>query len=335
MTTDLPENPVQKPSSEASSFPRQLIRRAVIDVGTNSVKLLIADIAGELLTPIAEDSNQTRLGRGFYETHHLQSEAISQTAAAVAEYAQVARDWEARNVRVIATSAVRDAENARELVDEVRRASGLNLEIISGEQEADYAYQGVCSDPNFNGLPLLILDVGGGSTEFIAGEAGHKYSRNSFPLGSVRLFERFQPDDPPPPGALDQCREWLAQFLAERVAPEVRPALSRCKAPPLLIGTGGTTTILARLEGGLRSFERDRIEATVLAKDRITARLEELWSLPIAARKELPGMPGKRADIIIFGVAIYEAVMNCFDFSEVRVSTRGLRFAAVLDHGAE
>jgi exopolyphosphatase / guanosine-5'-triphosphate,3'-diphosphate pyrophosphatase len=330
MKTDVPEKPAQPPPAQSALF-QQPTRRAVIDVGTNSVKLLIADVSGGDLTPLVEDSNQTRLGRGFYETHHLQSEAIQQTASVVAAYAQVARDWNAETVRVLATSAVRDAENARELLDEVQRSSGLALEIISGEQEADYAYQGVCSDPKLDGLPLLILDVGGGSTEFIAGEKGHKYYRNSFPLGTVRLFERFQPADPPGAEMLGQCRNWIARFLEERVAPELRPAISRCKVPPLLVGTGGTTTILARLEGGLLTFERDRIESTVLSRAQLTERVEALWSLPVERRKALPGMPPKRADIIIFGVAIYEAVMNCFQFSELRVSTRGLRFAAVLD----
>jgi exopolyphosphatase / guanosine-5'-triphosphate,3'-diphosphate pyrophosphatase len=306
------------------------VRRAVIDVGTNSVKLLIADVAGQEVMPIAEDSKQTRLGKGFYETHRLQPGAIERTAIAVAKYARIARDWETEQIRIIATSAVRDAGNAQDLIDAVQSSCGLTLEIISGEAEADYVYHGVSSDPKLDGRPLLILDVGGGSTELIVGEHGRKYYRNSFPLGTVRLWETIQPSDPPGPMALEECRRRVSHFLASEVAPGLRHAIARCDAPPLLVGTGGTATILARLEGRLAGFERDQIEATILSQARMSFWVRHLWSHSLAQRKELRGLPAKRADIIIMGVAIYEAVMECFGFSELRVSTRGLRFGALM-----
>ena len=144
-------------------------RRAVIDIGTNSVKLLVAEVAGATVTPLLEQSEQTRLGRGFYETHRLQPEAIRQTAQAVAEFAGRAGKFSPVSTRVIATSAARDALNAAELIAAIKASAGLPVEIISGEQEADWAFLGVTSDPALAGQPLLILDVGGGSTEFILG----------------------------------------------------------------------------------------------------------------------------------------------------------------------
>src|SRR5438105_3533337 len=129
-------------------------RRAVIDVGTNSIKLLVADVAGHDVHPLLEESKQTRLGRGFYETHRLQSDAITMTATAAAKFADAARAQNANSIRVIATSAARDAVNPRDLTDAIEQASGLKVEIISGEQEADWVFQGVTTDPALAKIPL-------------------------------------------------------------------------------------------------------------------------------------------------------------------------------------
>ncbi|MGA2029781.1 MAG: exopolyphosphatase, partial [Verrucomicrobiota bacterium] len=122
------------------------VRRAVIDVGTNSIKLLVADVAGRNVQPVGEDSRQTRLGKNFYDTHRLQPDAIARTAEAVAEFAKIARGENAASIRVIATSAARDAVNADELTSAIRSASGLKVEIISGECEAEWVFQGVTTD---------------------------------------------------------------------------------------------------------------------------------------------------------------------------------------------
>src|SRR5438270_8116695 len=123
------------------------VRRAVIDIGTNSIKLLVADIADGAIQPVREESHQTRLGQGFYEARRLQPGPIEQTARAVAEFASKARDEQAASIRLIATSAARDAVNASELTSAIERSSGLKVEIISGEQEADFVFQGITTDP--------------------------------------------------------------------------------------------------------------------------------------------------------------------------------------------
>src|SRR5438876_2369022 len=151
------------------------LRRAVIDVGTNSTKLLVAEVSDGLVRPLVEQSKQTRLGRAFYQTHHLQAEAIAATAKAAARFADLARQQQVHSIRVVATSAARDAENASELADAIQKASGLKVEIISGEQEADWVFKGVTTDPQFARDALLILDVGGGSTEFVLGGEGQKH----------------------------------------------------------------------------------------------------------------------------------------------------------------
>jgi exopolyphosphatase/guanosine-5'-triphosphate,3'-diphosphate pyrophosphatase len=307
------------------------VRRAVIDVGTNSVKLLVADVAGRDVQPVHEESRQTRLGRGFYETRRLQPEAVACTAEAVWEFAQTAREKNAESIRVFATSAARDAMNPMDLTDTIFRASGLKTEIISGAREAEWVFQGVNTDPELARHPLLLLDVGGGSTEFIVGGGGKKHFAHSFPLGTVRLMEKFPHSDPPTRGEFTKCCDWLKHFLHAEVRPQIAPALKNESGEIRLVGTGGTTSILARIEGKLDRFDREKIERTVLNFDRIVAHRKRLWRLPLAERKEITGLPRLRADVILTGVLIYEMVMEEFGFKQLRVSTRGLRFAAVMD----
>ena len=309
----------------------ETVRRAVIDVGTNSVKLLVADVRGRTVTPVHEESKQTRLGKGFYETHQLQPEPIARTAEAVWEFGATARDRGATSIRVIATSAAREAANPRDLTNAIERAAGLKTEIISGAREADWAFQGVVTDAELAPHPLLLLDVGGGSTEFIVGRGTKKHFAHSFPLGTVRLMEKFPVSDPPTRGEFTQCRDWLKNFLHHEVRPQLEPALKNETGEIQLVGTGGTTSILARIEKGLDRFDRDKIERAVLTFEQVVAHRKNLWKLPLAERKEIPGLPKQRADVILTGVVIYEAVMAEFGFQQLRISTRGLRFAAVMD----
>lgn len=306
------------------------VRRAVIDVGTNSVKLLVADVEGTEVRPVWEESRQTRLGQGLYKTQRLQPEPIAKTAAAAAEFAARAGEYEAASIQVIATSAAREAHNSEELTAAIKRSCGLRVDIISGEQEADWVFQGVTTAPALAGVPLMLLEVGGGSTQFIVGQGAHQHFRQSFPLGTVRLLERFAPGDPPTAQELAGCRRWLADFLEKEVRPSLAPALQREAVPLRLVGTGGTASLLACLEAELRTFDRERLEATRLSAERLTWHTERLWGLPLEQRRGIPGLPKNRADVILMGAAIYEAVMGRFHFDELRVSTRGLRFAAVM-----
>lgn len=306
-------------------------RRAVIDVGTNSVKLLIAEVTGTLVQPLREESRQTRLGQSFYQTHRLQPSAIGKTAEAVAVFAETARAARVDSIRVIATSAARDATNAAELTSAIREASGLTVEIISGQREADWAFRGVASDPALEHEPLLLLDAGGGSTEFILGRGKERYFCESFPLGTVRLMERLPHSDPPKKEELSASRQWLDSFIAEKIRPKLEPVLRAGLSEIEFVGTGGTASILGCMEARLTVFDRDRLEATRLTRERLAWHVDHLWSLPIAQRKQIIGLPPNRADVILTGAAIYEAVLRDFGFPEMRISTRGLRFAALMD----
>jgi len=308
------------------------MRRAVIDVGTNSVKLLIADVDGCRVEPLVEQSEQTRLGQGFYETHQLQPEPIARTAQAVAAFAGMARRTQVKAVRVIGTSAARDAKNKRELTAALEEASGLSLEIILGEQEAELVFRGVATDPKLQGQSLLILDVGGGSTEFILGAGGHHLFRKSFSLGSLRLLEKLRPGDPPDKEDLAGCRSWLSSFFKEQITPGLAPLFSDgAEGKTCLVGTGGTVTILARMEGKMQTFDRARIDGMLFSRQKVIDWMERLWSVSLAERRQFVGLPPNRADVILTGAAIYEAVMEQIHFEELYASTRGLRFGAILE----
>lgn len=306
-------------------------RRAVIDVGTNSVKVLVADVTDGSVVPLWETGLQTRLGRGFYESHRLQPEPIAATADAVARFALHAREKGATRVRVVATSAVRDAVNGAELIAAIRHASGLTTEVIAGDTEALWGFLGVTTDPALSGRRLLIVDVGGGSTELILGRAGHVAYRQSFPLGSVRLHERFPTTDPPVPHDLVRVRTWLREFLHTEVEAGLLAAMSEFGRPERVLGVGGTTAILALMQAGTDVFDRGLVEQARFPTPLLTGLVEALWSESLEERRRRRGLPPERADVIPFGAVIYDVLMDRFELGELGVSTRGLRFGALLE----
>lgn len=324
-----------KPASARAAtvpVPASAVRRAVIDVGTNSVKLLIADVAGDRVSPVSEHSQQTRLGRGFYETRVLQPEPIAETVRAIARFAAQASQAGAAGVRIVATSAAREARNAADLRAAVFTATGQELEIIPGDLEARWGFAGVMSDPRLAGRTVLLLDVGGGSTEFVLGRGREVRHQGSYPLGIVRLLEDLQPAEPPQPDDLARGQQAVKHFLATQVAPQLEPILASLRGEDVqFVGTGGTATVLAAMALRLERFDREALDGFTLTRCQVAERLEQLWSLPLARRRQLPGLPPERADVILTGTLIYDTVMASFGFDTLRVTTRGLRFAAVME----
>jgi exopolyphosphatase/guanosine-5'-triphosphate,3'-diphosphate pyrophosphatase len=306
--------------------------RAVIDIGTNSVKLLVAELHGPEITPLIEDSEQTRLGQGFYETHRLRADNIETTALAVARFAGLARETGAESVMAFATSAARDAVNRIELEHSIHQIAHLKLRVISGEEEADWVFRGVTSDPSFKDQHLLVMDLGGGSTEFIFGMNDRCQFGQSFQLGTVRLLEKFMPSDPPHESERRACEQFIEQFLSHEVQRPLAPHLQG-KSDVQFVATGGTANILARMHKKFDSWERTLIDRSAIALDAVHEIRDALWALPLAERKRLPGLPPKRADVMLMGAAVYSAVMKVFGFDQVRVSARGLRYTALLESG--
>ena len=301
--------------------------RAVIDIGTNSVKLLIADVLEDEIVPLLEKGTQTRLGRGLYESGRLSPDAIERTAETTCDFVERCAPFGCDDIRIIATSAARDATNAADLTSAIRAATNVGMQIISGDDEARFVFRGAASHACERDCRMLVADVGGGSTELIIGESGRMIDHASFQLGTVRLHEARPPSDPPSADELDSLRTYLNEFIDHYVIPKFKD-LGLNKTT--MISTGGTSSILARIRGMLGKFERERIDETEFDLATLTHLTEQLWRVPLEERRQLKGLPPERADVILTGAAIYEALLRKLPVSAVQCSTRGLRFGLLL-----
>ncbi|MBC8325803.1 MAG: hypothetical protein H8E27_09290 [Verrucomicrobia subdivision 3 bacterium] len=301
-------------------------RRAVIDVGSNSVKLLVADVSAGQVLPVKAKGKQTRLGKGVFETGKLQPERIDETARVIGKFAAKASELGAGSLRVLATSAAREAANGADFARAVA-AYGLELEIISGEKEANLILRAVRTHPDFADGTVAVMDAGGGSTELLVANESNLLTQASHPLGTVRWLDKFPPQDPPTEADRLAVRNSIIEFLQTAVVPQLRGI----PLPSMLVASGGSPKFLTRLLEGTRDLSIEQIEKREVTVGEIRQLADKLWSLPLAARRELPGMSANRADVLLMGAAIYEAVMEQFGFQTLRPSMRGVRYGALLD----
>ena len=278
-----------------------------------------------VVTPIFHKGEQTRLGRGVFDTGRLRPEAISDTARVVGAFAARAKEEGADTVRVLATSAVREAGNSDQLAAAIA-AGGLELEIIDGQTEAELVLRGVRSLPDLATGPLAIIDVGGGSTELLVADDAALRLQHSFALGTVRWLGSYSVSETPT--AVERAK--LAQALDDFLDEQVTPKLGGVPLPGTLVGAGGTPVFLSRIFKERDDLAADEIESLRLSLPEVQTLTNRLWQMPLAARGELPGLPANRADVILFGAAIYEAVMMRCGFHELRPTLRGVRYGALL-----
>jgi len=288
------------------------MRRAVIDIGTNTVKLLVADVRGGEIVPIVSKDRMTRLGEGLEQSKYLSRTAVARTIQAIDEFHREARHLGTQDVLALTTSAARDAKNRDEFLDDVRSKCGLDVQVITGAREAELIFRGVSSDPEWSGQPILVLDVGGGSAEFIQGQSGEVERFQSLPLGAVRLTEQY-----------GENYSALVEFLRQML----RRALDGYQARNrMMIGTGGTVTTLARVEHGVTDHAS-------LSREQLRTLVDRLRALPLAERKKVPGLPPERADIIVAGGAVFLVAMETLDAAKLTVSIRNLRYGAFVANG--
>jgi len=299
-------------------------RLAAIDIGTNTIKLLVAVVEGGALTALHEDSQTTRLGEGVAATKRLTLEAIERTAAGVAAFIGKAREMGATKILAVATSGAREAENNGQFLARVREVAGLDVEIIGGEREAELVFAGVSTDAGLRSQRLLVMDVGGGSTEIITGQNGCIERRVSVPAGAVRLTERFLHSDPVSPADLNAMLQHGRELL--------QLELAQCSLDGrVMVGTGGTVTTTAAIDQSLARFSIEKVNRYSLTRQRLTEMLERLRSLPLAERRNVSGLPPKRADIIVAGLVMYVVAMELASIDRLTVSTRGLRFGLLAE----
>lgn len=301
---------------------------AVVDIGSNSIRLLIAARSrsdADAITELVREANVTRLGRGVDTSGRLADEAMQRTFAVLEAYAEQIAAYDCERRIAVLTSAVRDSANGAEFADTVRHRYRLEPHVLAGEDEARLTYLGATSgrdqaDPT----PTLVLDIGGGSTEMIVGVGTELRFRVSTQAGVVRQTERHLHDDPPTDAQTGALSEDVRAILAEHVPTEIRQAVDKG------IAVAGTATSLAAIAQQLDPYDPTRVHGYRLSTAECDRILAELSAMPLARRREVPGLHPDRAPTIIAGVLIFREVVRLFGLDEVEVSEHDILRGAVL-----
>lgn len=303
-------------------------RTAAIDIGSQTIRLLVADVsAGGKLVPVEKRRAIMGLGRGVQETGMLRRDAIEGAADCIADFVRAARERGSSTVELAATACVRQAENRDVFLQAVQDRTGLVPRVLTGHEEALTSVAGVRSVLESTGHRLLIMDIGGGSTEFIATDGGAIRGAASLPLGVIGLTERFLTSDPP------------AASHAAAMASHIRSQLESsgiCRAPfagaEALIGTAGTVTTLAAMDMKLAVYDEARVNGCRLPAAAVDRLLAEMLAMTTAERSGIPGLEPGRAGVIPAGAVMVREVLGLLRFDALTVSDAGLLEGIVLQN---
>lgn len=309
--------------NERESDAPQRVRVAGVDMGSNTTRLIVADVerdasGGVVHEPIVRRTTITRLAEGVDSRGILLPEPITRVRNALIEYRREARELGAVFVLATATSAVRDADNGEAFLGEVEHGFAFRAELLSGEQEAAATWDGVTSDPELAKRTAagtgLLVDIGGGSAEILLSDRGDVTDVHSFQLGGVRLTERFLHGDPPSAAQLDTAREAARTELAARF-PEPR-------TPDLAIAVAGVATTVSSILLG--AYDPERVHGYAYGPSELAGVVDRLASMPLAEREQVPGLEPKRAPVILGGLVILQAVLEHFAIDEIVTSERDI-----------
>jgi exopolyphosphatase/guanosine-5'-triphosphate,3'-diphosphate pyrophosphatase len=302
---------------------------AGIDIGTNTLRLLIAETGPDSYREIGSDRRITRLGQDLDRTGVLSRDARERSINALADFSASINQHAVRHVDAVGTSALRKASNSREFIAEVKNRTGLDIRVITGEEEARLTLLGVSRalhDARNDFLcSALIIDIGGGSTEFIITHPGRVPVVVSLPLGAVYLTERFIKHDPPSAIELDSLRTVVREEL-DKQSTVVHP-----DPASVLAGTAGAITTLAAMDQKLVEYDPDRINRSMLTRSAIDGMVRMLRESTLQERGDIPGLEHGREDIILAGAVVTQEIMERFGFSTMLVSDWGLREGIVFD----
>ncbi len=301
---------------------------AAVDIGSNSVRLKIARLQGHRLRPIHEDREVTRLGEGVFRSGFLTPESMAETIKVLRRFHRATQQVVTDTVRVVATSALRDARNSQAFLEWVRSATGWRVEIISGVEEARLIHLGLVSSRRVDSLPTLMIDLGGGSCELTVSQAGHIRDTVSLPLGAVRLTDEFLRHDPPRKGELKRLRGFMAREVG-RIAPRI--AAGRVRN---VIATSGTAAALAAAAAHLRKKSPNR-QRPAVSRAEMSRIAKQLARLPVAERRKIEGIGPRRAEIVVAGAMVYQELLDRFRLKAFRYSPLGLRDGILAQMAAE
>jgi exopolyphosphatase/guanosine-5'-triphosphate,3'-diphosphate pyrophosphatase len=301
------------------------IRAAGVDIGTNSVRLLIAEASGNTALPdlrtLHRQMQITRLGQGVDERGYLDEDAMRRTASVLRDYRELMREERVEAWEVAATSAARDASNARDFIWLVAEIMGARPRVLSGREEARLSFLGSTYDLGAlhpKGEPILVVDIGGGSTEIIVGRDGDIMEELSLDVGCVRMSERFLAGDPP---RAEEVRE-MERFVRSVLAPYVS-RISRC-SPRLMVGLAGTVTTLSGLRQGLEKYDGGAIHHSWLSREEVGELYRGFRGLSLAERKEYMRLEPGRADVIVGGTAVLLVLLRELGWERLLVSEKDI-----------
>jgi exopolyphosphatase/guanosine-5'-triphosphate,3'-diphosphate pyrophosphatase len=299
------------------SDPTSSNRVASIDIGTNTILLLIAKVEGGKIHPLFEKETVVRLGEDVQKNNILLKEAMDRGLQTLAQYLKWCQEFEVQKIFAAGTSALREAKNSEDFLKLVKEKLNLSIEVISGEEEAQLSFLAVAKDLQEKEKPILVVDVGGGSTEFILGKGDRIKQWISLPIGSVRFTEQFLLPDP------IQEEEW------EKMEKKIQDHLvniPHSQKPLSMVAVGGTATTLASVEQGLDDFIAEKIHHFILEKEALKNQLLLYRSKTIEERKKIPGLPIARADVILAGATILFLAMEELNCPSVLISCHGVRY---------
>ncbi|HUJ93103.1 MAG TPA: hypothetical protein VLW05_10415 [Gaiellaceae bacterium] len=295
------------------------MRVASVDIGTNTTRLLVADVVdGRIVEELHRESRITRLGEGVDARGRLLPAPIARVRNTLADYRRTIESLAAERALAIATSAVRDAENGEAFLGEVQWSYGFATRLLSGDEEALLTRRGVAAARGLRPR-TLVVDLGGGSTELVL-DAWHM----SLELGSVRQTERFLASDPPAPAELARCAGDVRATLDTRVPGEIRDGAGEA------VAVAGTVTTIAALDLGLHRYDRERVDGHRLTAAAVRAQLDRLAALPLAERRLLPSIEPERAPVIVAGAVILAGILDAFALDGVDVSEHDILDGAAL-----
>ena len=298
------------------------MRVSAIDIGTNTVLLLVAEVHGTNLEPIEHGHAIARLGQGVDEQRNISREAMGRVAGVLSEYMRISKEQQVERIVACGTSALRDAHNREEFLQLVRTQFGLEVKVLSGEEEAELTYVGALSEfPPEQEAEYAVIDIGGGSTEVITGTRSEVQSAVSLDFGCVRLTERFLRSTPPDPRAVEECLTLIRDHTV--TLPAMRPSVR-------LVGVAGTLTTLAALDLDLPLYDPLRVSGHVLSLHTIQRHFDHLRGKTLDELKSVPQIHTGRADILLAGVVILVELMKRMGKDEIIVSDRGLRYGFAL-----
>ncbi|MEK6714032.1 MAG: Ppx/GppA phosphatase family protein [Nitrospirota bacterium] len=303
------------------------MKLAGIDIGTNTLRLLIAEFSSDGKYRTVESGRHiTRLGEGLSASGRLKGEAIERALCVLKGYADKCRGNDVDGIYAVATSAVREAVNGRDFIQEVKNKTGIDVNIISGDEEARITMLGVFPGLEITGRDVLMMDIGGGSTEFMLVSKGEIIFTMSTDIGVVRFTEQYIKSDPPG----EQELELLGRVIEGRLK-KVASRKGDIASGVEFIGTAGTVTTLAAIDQMMRIYDSEKINGYRIKRDGVMKILKMIRSMTNKDRKKLPGVEEGREDIIVAGAMVVYKVMEWFGFDEMTVSDAGLREGLVTD----